>query len=127
MSPNPRKHRPYVFISAFLGTAIEQYDFLLYGTASALVFSKIFFPTLDPLACTIASLGTYAAGYFARGAGALICGHFGDRFGRKTLLLSTLLVMGIASTLVGCLPAYAEIGIWAPILLTLLRMRNRST
>lgn len=122
MSPAPRKHRLYVFISAFLGTAIEQYDFLLYGTASALVFSKIFFPTLDPLAGTIASLGTYAAGYFARGAGALICGHFGDRIGRKTLLLATLLVMGTASTLVGCLPTYAQIGIWAPTLLTLLRI-----
>ncbi|MFP3271291.1 MAG: MFS transporter [Paraburkholderia sp.] len=122
MSPNPPKHGRYVFISAFLGTAIEQYDFLLYGTASALVFGKIFFPTLDPLAGTIASLGTYAAGYFARGAGALICGHFGDRVGRKTLLLATLLVMGIASTLVGCLPTYAQIGIWAPILLTLLRI-----
>lgn len=122
MSSSPRSRWPYVFVSAFLGTAIEQYDFLLYGTASALVFNKIFFPNLDPLAGTIAALGTYAAGYFARGAGALICGHFGDRIGRKTLLLTTLLVMGIASTLVGCLPTYASIGIWAPILLTSLRV-----
>lgn len=122
MSSNPRSRWHYVFISAFLGTAIEQYDFLLYGTASALVFNKIFFPNLDPLAGTIASLGTYAAGYFARGAGALICGHFGDRIGRKTLLLTTLLVMGVASTLVGCLPTYAAIGLWAPILLTTLRV-----
>jgi MHS family shikimate/dehydroshikimate transporter-like MFS transporter len=122
MSATPRARWPYVFISAFLGTAIEQYDFLLYGTASALVFNKIFFPNLDPLAGTIAALGTYAAGYFARGAGALICGHFGDRIGRKTLLLTTLLVMGVASTLVGCLPTYAAIGIWAPILLTTLRV-----
>lgn len=121
--PAPSRSRwPYVFISAFLGTAIEQYDFLLYGTASALVFSKIFFPNLDPLAGTIASLGTYAAGYFARGAGALICGHFGDRIGRKKLLLATLLVMGVASTAVGCLPTYAAIGLWAPVLLTTLRV-----
>ncbi|MFL9874338.1 MFS transporter [Paraburkholderia megapolitana] len=117
-----RSRWPYVFVSAFLGTAIEQYDFLLYGTASALVFSKIFFPNLDPLAGTIASLGTYAAGYFARGAGALICGHFGDRIGRKKLLLATLLVMGVASTAVGCLPTYAMIGLWAPVLLTTLRV-----
>ncbi|WP_109480066.1 MFS transporter [Paraburkholderia sp. C35] len=122
MSPPARARWPYVFVSAFLGTAIEQYDFLLYGTASALVFNRLFFPNLDPLAGTIASLGTYAAGYFARGAGALICGHFGDRIGRKTLLMVTLLVMGIASTLVGCLPTYASIGIWAPILLTTLRV-----
>ena len=122
-APRPARARwPYVFISAFLGTAIEQYDFLLYGTASALVFNRLFFPNLDPLAGTIASLGTYAAGYVARGAGALICGHFGDRVGRKTLLMVTLLVMGIASTLVGCLPTYASIGIWAPILLTTLRV-----
>jgi MFS transporter, MHS family, shikimate and dehydroshikimate transport protein len=85
MSATPRARWPYVFISAFLGTAIEQYDFLLYGTASALVFNKIFFPNLDPLAGTIAALGTYAAGYFARGAGAPICGHFGDRIGRRLL------------------------------------------
>jgi MFS family permease len=122
MSKDARSRWPYVFMSAFLGTAIEQYDFLLYGTASALVFSKIFFPNLDPLAGTIASLGTYAAGYFARGAGALICGHFGDRIGRKTLLLATLMVMGVASTLVGLLPTYAMIGIWAPVLLTTLRV-----
>ncbi|MGH8780088.1 MFS transporter [Paraburkholderia sp.] len=122
-APAPSRSRwPYVFISAFLGTAIEQYDFLLYGTASALVFNKLFFPNLDPLAGTIASLGTYAAGYFARGAGALICGHFGDRIGRKKLLLATLLVMGIASTAVGCLPTYATIGLWAPVLLTTLRV-----
>ncbi|PCE23009.1 MFS transporter [Paraburkholderia acidicola] len=121
--PAPSRSRwPYVFVSAFLGTAIEQYDFLLYGTASALVFSKIFFPNLDPLAGTIASLGTYAAGYFARGAGALICGHFGDRIGRKKLLLATLLVMGVASTAVGFLPTYAMIGLWAPVLLTTLRV-----
>ena len=122
MSKDARSRWPYVFMSAFLGTAIEQYDFLLYGTASALVFSKIFFPNLDPLAGTIASLGTYAAGYFARGAGALICGHFGDRIGRKTLLLATLMVMGVASTLVGLLPTYAMIGLWAPVLLTTLRV-----
>lgn len=122
MSPNSRSRWPYVFVSAFLGTAIEQYDFLLYGTASALVFNRIFFPNLDPLAGTIAALGTYAAGYFARGAGALICGHFGDRIGRKKLLLTTLLVMGVASTLVGCLPSYGRIGLWAPILLTTLRI-----
>ncbi|WP_345816745.1 MFS transporter (plasmid) [Paraburkholderia sp. PREW-6R] len=110
-----------MLISAFLGTAIEQYDFLSYGTASALVFNQLFFPYLDPLG-TIASLGTYVVGYVARGAGALICGHFGDRIGRKMLLMVTLLVMSIASTLAGCLPTYASIGTWALILLTTLRV-----
>lgn len=109
-------------LSSFAGTALEQYDFLLYGTASALVFNKIFFPHLDPVAGTLASLGTYAAGYFARGAGALLCGHLGDRIGRKALLIATLLVMGVASTLVGLLPTYESIGIWAPVLLTVLRI-----
>ncbi|CAH2801981.1 MAG: Uncharacterized MFS-type transporter [Candidatus Burkholderia crenata] len=97
----------------FSAQPIEQYDFLLYGTASALVFNKIFFPNLDPLAGTIAALGTYAAG------------HFGDRIGRKTRLLTTLLVVRRSLTLVGCLPTYAAIGIWAPVFLTTLRALQR--
>lgn len=116
------RRRRAIILSSFAGTALEQYDFLLYGTASALVFNKIFFPHLDPLAGTIASMGTYATGYFARGAGALLCGHFGDRIGRKALMVATLLVMGLASTLVGVLPTYATLGIWAPVLLTALRI-----
>ncbi|HTJ94949.1 MAG TPA: MFS transporter [Pararobbsia sp.] len=116
------RHQWNVVLSSFAGTALEQYDFLLYGTASALVFNKVFFPHLDPLAGTLASLGTYAAGYFARGAGALLCGHLGDRVGRKTLLIATLLVMGIASTLIGLLPTYDAVGIWAPVMLTVLRI-----
>jgi metabolite-proton symporter len=108
--------------SSYLGTTIEFYDFLLYGTAAALVFNKLFFTSLDPLAGTIASFGTFAVGYIARPVGGIVCGHFGDRIGRRSMLLATMSLMGIASFLIGVLPTYDQIGIWAPVLLVTLRL-----
>jgi len=111
-----------VAIASFIGTAIEWYDFFLYGTASALVFGRLFFPNYDPLTGTLASFGTYAVGFAARPVGGIVCGHFGDKIGRKSMLILTLLIMGIATFLIGLLPTYHQIGIWAPILLVLLRV-----
>lgn len=111
----------HVVSASVLGTAIEWYDFLIYGTAAALVFNKLFFPAFDPMLGTIAAFGTYAVGFVARPIGGAIIGHFGDRLGRKTMLLATLLIMGLGTFLIGCLPTYEQIGIWAPILLVSLR------
>ena len=111
-----------VAIASSIGTAVEWYDFFLYGTASALIFGRLFFPTFDPLTGTLASYGTFAAGFAARPIGGIICGHFGDRVGRKSMLIITLLIMGIGTFLIGLLPTYNQIGIWAPILLVLLRI-----
>lgn len=105
-----------------LGTAIEWYDFFLYGTAAALVFNKLFFPSLSPLAGTMAAFATYAVGFFARPLGGVVFGHFGDKVGRKSMLVTTLLMMGIATFLVGLLPTYDQAGLWAPILLVTLRL-----
>lgn len=120
-----RDHRTQlrrVVFSSYLGTTIEFYDFLLYGTVAALVFNKLFFTSLDPLAGTIASFGTFAVGYIARPIGGIVCGHFGDRIGRKSMLLATMTLMGVASFLIGLLPTYDQIGIWAPVLLVTLRL-----
>jgi MFS family permease len=104
------------------GTSIEWYDFFLYGTAAALVFPALFFPaTLPPLVALIASFSTFAVGFVARPIGAVIFGHFGDRTGRKAALVVALLAMGVATTLIGCLPSYASAGILAPVLLIVLR------
>jgi MFS transporter, MHS family, shikimate and dehydroshikimate transport protein len=111
-----------VAIASFIGTTIEWYDFFLYGTASALIFARLFFPKYDPLTGTLASFATYAVGFAARPIGGLVCGHFGDRIGRKSMLVMTLLIMGVATFLIGLLPTYESIGIWAPILLVLLRV-----
>jgi metabolite-proton symporter len=111
-----------VAIASFIGTTIEWYDFFLYGTASALIFGRLFFPNYDPLTGALASFGTYAVGFAARPIGGIVCGHFGDRIGRKSMLVLTLLIMGIATFLIGLLPTYESIGIWAPILLVLLRV-----
>ena len=106
-----------VDVASFIGTAIEWYDFFLYGTAAALVFNKLFFPNIDSLAGTMAAFGTYAVGFFARPLGGILFGYYGDRIGRKTMLMLTMFVMALGTFAVGCLPTYAEIGIWAPILL----------
>ncbi len=111
-----------VAFASFIGTTIEWYDFFLYGTASALVFGKLFFPNYDPLMGTLASFGTYAVGFVARPVGGIVCGHFGDRIGRKSMLIFTLLLMGVATALIGLLPTYNQIGIWAPVLLIVLRL-----
>lgn len=111
-----------VAIASFIGTTIEWYDFFLYGTASALVFGRLFFPNYDPLTGTLAAFGTYAVGFVARPIGGIVCGHFGDRIGRRSMLVMTLLIMGIATFLIGLLPTYESIGIWAPALLVALRL-----
>jgi MHS family shikimate/dehydroshikimate transporter-like MFS transporter len=104
-----------------LGTIIEWYDFLIYGTAAALVFNKLFFPTVTPLAGTLAALATYAVGFVARPVGGALFGYFGDRIGRKSMLMLTMFVMGLGTFLIGLLPTYSQIGIWAPALLVVLR------
>jgi MHS family shikimate/dehydroshikimate transporter-like MFS transporter len=108
--------------ASVLGTVVEWFDFLIYGTAAALVFNKLFFPSLDPLAGTLAAFGSYAVGFVARPLGGAIFGHYGDRIGRKAMLTMTMLVMGMGTFLIGCLPTYEAIGIWAPILLVTLRL-----
>jgi MHS family shikimate/dehydroshikimate transporter-like MFS transporter len=115
------KMNAIVFASC-LGTIIEWYDFLIYATAAALVFNKAFFPTFDPLAGTLAALGSYAVGFVARPLGAALFGHFGDRLGRKSMLVLTLSIMGLSTFCIGLLPTYASIGILAPTLLILLRI-----
>ena len=111
-----------VVVSSAIGTAVEWYDFLIYGTASALVFNKLFFPLSDPALSTIAAFGTYAVGFLARPLGAAIFGHLGDRVGRKAMLVMTLLIMGVGTFLIGLLPTYNQIGIAAPVLLVVLRL-----
>ncbi|GIM92426.1 MFS transporter [Paractinoplanes toevensis] len=108
--------------SAWIGSALEYYDFFLYGTAAALVFGRVFFPDDDPAVGTLVSLATFGVGYAARPLGAGVLGHVGDRHGRRRVLLLTVVAMGTATFLIGCLPSYAAIGITAPILLVLLRL-----
>jgi metabolite-proton symporter len=110
-----------VVAASFIGTTIEWYDFFLYGTASALVFNRVFFPELNPLAGTMASFATYAVGFFARPVGGVVFGHFGDRMGRKSMLVTTLMLMGIATFLIGVLPTYDQVGVAAPAMLVILR------
>jgi MHS family shikimate/dehydroshikimate transporter-like MFS transporter len=111
-----------IVVSSAIGTAVEWYDFLIYGTASALVFSKLFFPLSDPALGTIAAFGTYGVGFLARPLGAAIFGHYGDRVGRKAMLAMTIVIMGLGTFLIGLLPTYDQIGIAAPVLLVLLRL-----
>ncbi|GAA0412335.1 MFS transporter [Microbispora corallina] len=108
--------------SSFLGSVIEYYDFLLYATASAVVFNKVFFSSLGSLTATVASFGTFATGYLARPLGGVLFGHFGDRLGRKRMLVLTMTLMGVASFLIGLLPTYGQIGALAPVALVLLRV-----
>ncbi|MGW4907129.1 MFS transporter [Streptomyces sp. NPDC004270] len=108
--------------SSFLGSVIEYYDFLLYSTASAVVFADVFFSNLSPVAGTLASFTTFATGYLARPLGGIVFGHFGDRLGRKRMLVVTMSLMGVASFLIGVLPTYGQAGTLAPVLLLLLRI-----
>jgi MHS family shikimate/dehydroshikimate transporter-like MFS transporter len=105
-----------------IGTIIEWYDFLIYGTAAALVFNKLFFTNADPRVGTLVSLATFAIGFLARPVGGVIFGHFGDRLGRKSMLMITMICMGISTACIGLLPTYSQIGIGAPALLVLLRV-----
>ncbi|MFC5458751.1 MFS transporter [Massilia niabensis] len=116
------KNRRRAVLASYLGTTLEYYDFLLYGVAAAIVFPHIFFVNMDPTAATLSAFATLAAGYFARPVGAVIFGHFGDRLGRKKILMITLMLMGGASVLIGLLPTYQQIGILAPIALVVLRL-----
>src|SRR5690348_5423685 len=117
----PTQSAKKVAFASFIGTTVEWYDFFLYGTAAALVFNKQFFPTLDPIVGILAAYATFAVGFFARPIGGVIFGHYGDRIGRKSMLILTLGIMGVASFCIGLLPTYNQIGVWAPILLVLLR------
>ncbi|MFC4122967.1 MFS transporter [Nonomuraea zeae] len=118
MQGKPRK----AAIAAWIGSALEYYDFFIYGTAAALVFSKIFFPSSSPGTGTLLALATFGVGYLARPVGAFVLGHVGDRFGRKKVLVTTLVMMGASTFLVGCLPTYDDVGMLAPILLVTLRL-----
>ena len=111
-----------VAVASVIGTTVEWYDLFLFATASALVFNKIFFPGFDPLVGTLLAFGTFASAYGARMIGAALFGHFGDRLGRKSMLLISLLTMGAATFAIGLLPSYESVGIWAPIMLLTLRI-----
>jgi MHS family shikimate/dehydroshikimate transporter-like MFS transporter len=117
----PRESVRRVALASMIGTSIEWYDFFIFGTASALVFGRLFFPTFSELAGTLAAFASFAVGFVARPVGGLIFGHIGDRIGRKTTLVVTLAMMGIATFLMGLMPTYESIGVWAPILMVALR------
>jgi MFS family permease len=109
-------------VAAWIGSALEYYDFFIYGTAAALVFGKIFFPAGNPTAGTLLALATFGVGYVSRPIGGIVWGHVGDRWGRKRVLVLTLLLMGACTVLVGCLPDYHSVGVLAPVLLVILRL-----
>ncbi|MFM8270803.1 MAG: MFS transporter [Gemmata sp.] len=121
MKPDAGSSVARVVAASFVGTAIEWYDFFLYGTAAALVFNELFFPTVDPAAGTMAAFGTYAVGFVARPFGGVLFGHFGDRVGRKSALVATLMLVGLSTFAIGLLPTYRTAGIVGPLLLILLR------
>src|SRR5690348_12125638 len=110
-----------VILASLIGTSLEWYDFFLYGTASALVFNKLFFPNFEPAVGTLLAFATYAVGFVARPLGGIVFGHYGDRVGRKQVLIVTLLIMGLSTFLIGLLPTYATLGVAAPVLLVALR------
>ena len=111
-----------VALASFIGTTVEWYDYFLYGTAAAVVFAPLFFPESEPLIGTLLAFATFGVGFAARPLGGVFFGHFGDRIGRKAMLVTTLLLMGIATFCIGLLPTYGQVGILAPILLVFLRL-----
>ncbi len=121
ITPTTREMRR-VIVASLIGTTIEWYDFFLYGTAAALVFNTLFFPKSDPITGAMLAFATYALGFVARPIGGLVFGHFGDRIGRKRLLMVSLVLMGLSSSLIGLLPTYAQVGPLAPSLLVVLRL-----
>jgi MHS family shikimate/dehydroshikimate transporter-like MFS transporter len=124
MSSNPpsTKEIRRVVMASLIGATIEWYDFFLYGVVAGIVFSKLYFPSADPLVATMLAYGTFAAGFLSRPIGGIIFGHFGDKIGRKSMLVMTLMIMGVSTFLIGILPDYGQIGVWAPVLLLLLRV-----
>src|ERR1700683_2748231 len=126
---SPAEHEPHgthqtkkATASGWIGSALEYYDFFIYATAASLIFPQIFFPSQNPTVAIVASLATYGVGYVARPIGAIVLGHWGDTHGRKSVLVLCLLLMGCSTFLVGLLPTYQQIGIWAPVLLVALRL-----
>ena len=117
----PKTSLTRVAFASFIGTAIEWYDFFLFGFCAALVFPKLYFPNSDPTTALLASFATFGVAFLARPLGAIFFGHFGDTVGRKSALISTLLLMGIATVLIGCVPDYKTAGVWAPAALVVLR------
>jgi len=111
-----------VLFASLIGTTIEFFDFYIYATAAVLVFPTLFFPSSDPTSATLQSFATFALAFFARPVGSALFGHFGDRIGRKATLVAALLTMGLSTVLIGLLPTYASIGVWAPVLLSLCRL-----
>ncbi len=121
-SKEPAVSKAWVAFATMVGTTIEWYDFFIFGTATALVFNKQFFPSFDPAVATLASFSTFAVGLFARPLGALLFGHFGDRVGRKKMLVVSLFLMGVPTTLIGLVPTYEQIGLWAAVILVVIRI-----
>jgi len=122
MSTNNEQTIRRVVTSALVGATIEWYDFFLYGVVAGIVFNKLYFPAADPVVSTLLAYTTFAVGFVTRPLGGVIFGHFGDRIGRKSMLVMTLMIMGIATFLIGLVPTYAQIGVGAPLLLLLLRV-----
>src|SRR4051795_13740458 len=116
------RSRLRVILAASIGSALEWYDFFLYGTAAALVFGELFFPKSDPVVGTLLAFLTFGVGFVVRPLGGILFGIMGDRFGRKPVLVATLLMIGVGTTLIGLLPTYAQIGYWAPALLVAMRV-----
>ncbi|HEX2177487.1 MAG TPA: MFS transporter [Nocardioidaceae bacterium] len=119
--PAQRQYLKRVLLSSSIGATVEWYDFFLYGTAAALVFDQLFFPESHPVFGTLAALASFGIAYVSRPLGGLVFGHFGDKLGRKNMLVMTLLIMGVGTFCIGLLPPYSAIGIWAPVLLFALR------
>jgi len=119
--PDAAQHLRRAVIAATIGTTIEWYDFFLYSIVTGLVFAKLYFPQSDPLTGTLQAFAVYAVGFLARPVGAAIFGHYGDRIGRKSTLIATLILMGLATFAVAFVPTYESVGIWGAVILTLLR------
>ncbi|MDF3881426.1 MFS transporter, partial [Cupriavidus basilensis] len=113
-SPNEKAIRKVVMASV-IGATIEWYDFFLYGVVAGIVFNKLYFPAGDPLVATMLAYTTFAVGFLTRPLGGVIFGHFGDRIGRKSMLVMTLMIMGVSTFLIGLVPTYDSIGLWAPV------------
>jgi MFS family permease len=122
VEPLPEGKPGKAALAAWIGSALEYYDFFIYGSAAALIFSKVFFDASDPSTATLQSLATFGVAYAARPVGALVLGHFGDRFGRRNIMVFTLMLMGVSTFLIGCLPTREQIGDLAPVLLVLMRI-----